>query len=78
MNNRIAGGPTDDPLYPHQTWPTIDQCPDCFAMCPHCAEEAVISYLLNFYDADRISHEHILIKEKTDDMRNNLKGKDEL
>lgn len=73
MNNRIAGGPTDDPLYPHQTWPTNAQCPEC-----NNSEDEVISFILNFYDAERISHEHILIKEKNDDMRNNLKGKDEL
>ena len=78
MNIRIAGGPTDDPLYPHITWPPAEDCPECNALCPHCKMEAVLSYILNFYDSGRISQEHILIKEKTDDMRNNLKGKDEL
>ena len=62
MNLRVAGGPTDDPLYPHAKWPAEDKCNTQ-------NEDEVYQYLTKFYGESNISFEHILIKEKADDLR---------
>ena len=81
MNNRISGGPTDDPIYPHGTWPTQKMCDNCYeenGIIETKNEDAILNFIINFYSAERVSNEHILVKEKSDDLRSNLKPKNEL
>ena len=69
MNLRIAGGPTDDPMYPHVSWPMLSVCQKCYNEDGTFNTNEVLKYLTEFYNEDNISYEHILVKEKADDLR---------
>ena len=72
MNTRIANGPTDDPMYPHGTWPNSAVCPSCFDDDGAADLDAVFDFLISFYNENSISLDHILVKEKGDDLRTGL------
>ena len=72
MNIRIANGPTDDPMYPHGTWPNSSACSSCFNDDGVANLDVVFDYLISFYNENNISLDHILVKEKGDDLRSGL------
>ena len=56
-------------MYPHVSWPKPSDCQTCYNEDETFNTNEVLKYLTEFYNEDNISYEHILVKEKADDLR---------
>ncbi|XP_072421946.1 sulfhydryl oxidase 2 isoform X2 [Chiloscyllium punctatum] len=58
VNNRLAGAPSEDPMFPKVAWPTPDHCPTCHEEIKGLHtwnEKEVLTYLKSYYSVDSIS-----------------------
>ncbi|XP_060697529.1 LIM/homeobox protein Lhx3 isoform X2 [Hemiscyllium ocellatum] len=58
VNNRLAGAPSEDPMFPKVAWPTPDHCPTCHEEIKGLHtwnEKEVLTYLKSYYSVDNIS-----------------------
>ncbi|XP_041050058.1 LIM/homeobox protein Lhx3 isoform X2 [Carcharodon carcharias] len=58
VNSRLAGAPTEDPMFPKVVWPTPDHCPTCHEEIQGLhtwKEEEVLTFLKSHYSVDNIS-----------------------
>ena len=62
VNDRLAGGPTEDPKHPKGHFPTRAQCRTCFDLK---ANHMVLSFLSSFYGRDAIKLDGLMNSEVT-------------
>ncbi|XP_038638251.1 LIM/homeobox protein Lhx3 isoform X1 [Scyliorhinus canicula] len=58
VNSRLAGAPSEDPMFPKVAWPTPDHCPRCHEEIQGLhtwKEEEVLAFLKSHYSVDNIS-----------------------
>ncbi|XP_067868314.1 sulfhydryl oxidase 2 [Heterodontus francisci] len=61
VNSRLAGAPSEDPMFPKVAWPTPDQCPACHEEIKGLHtwnEEEVLAFLKSRYSVDNISYKY--------------------
>ncbi|XP_069741471.1 sulfhydryl oxidase 2 isoform X2 [Narcine bancroftii] len=61
VNNRLAGAPSEDPMFPKVAWPTPDRCPVCHEEIKGIhtwKEEEVLKFLKSHYSVDNISYKY--------------------
>ncbi|XP_048414702.1 sulfhydryl oxidase 2 isoform X1 [Stegostoma tigrinum] len=58
VNNRLAGAPSEDPMFPKVAWPTPNHCPTCHEEIKGLHtwnEKEVLIFLKSYYSVDNIS-----------------------
>lgn len=61
VNIRLAGAPSEDPMFPKVAWPTADGCPVCHEEIKGLhtwKEEEVLRFLKSHYSVDNISYKY--------------------